>query len=66
MGWVREPEGMLWHNGTNSLWYAEVAFSSETGVVAAVAANDGDTAEVGAPVSSLLRQLMQAAAAEGG
>lgn len=66
MGWVREPDGMLWHNGSNSLWYAEVAFSAGTGAVAAVAANDGDMAEVGAPVSHLLRRLMQAVVAEGG
>jgi CubicO group peptidase (beta-lactamase class C family) len=56
MGWVQEPDGMLGHNGSNSLWYAEVAFAPETG---AVAANDGDMAAVGAPASRLLRRLMQ-------
>jgi CubicO group peptidase (beta-lactamase class C family) len=34
-------DGSLWHNGTNTLWYAEILIDREKGVVAAAAANDG-------------------------
>jgi CubicO group peptidase (beta-lactamase class C family) len=41
MGWVVRPDGARWHNGSNTLWYAEAQFSAATGTVAAAAANDG-------------------------
>lgn len=40
LGWMVRPDGTLWHNGSNTLWYAEVMFNATTGVVAAAAAND--------------------------
>jgi len=40
LGWVVSENG-LWHNGSNALWYAEVAFDPARGVTAIAAANDG-------------------------
>jgi CubicO group peptidase (beta-lactamase class C family) len=45
MGWVVRRDG-LWHNGSNTLWYAEILFDRARGVVAAAAANDGRLATV--------------------
>ena len=44
------PYTIYWHNGTNTYWYALVAFIPETNMVVAVASNDGDfpTAEAAA------------------
>ncbi len=39
MGWVVTPTGALWHNGSNTLWYAEVTVNPATGKIAAAAAN---------------------------
>lgn len=41
MGWVVRPNGTLWHNGSNTLWYAAAAFHPGRGIAAAAAANDG-------------------------
>ena len=38
LGWVVRNDG-LWHNGSNTLWYAEASFSSDTKVSAFAAAN---------------------------
>lgn len=49
-GWIvdepgrRIPSWTYWHNGSNTLWYAMVAFIPETKMVVAVTANDGDSA----------------------
>lgn len=40
MGWERRGDA-LWHNGSNTLWYAEMLADPKRGVVAATAANDG-------------------------
>lgn len=40
MGWQSE-DGRLWHNGSNTLWYAEVLVDQRRGIVAAAAVNDG-------------------------
>lgn len=39
LGWVVSSNGALWHNGSNTLWYAEVTVNPVTGKVAAAAAN---------------------------
>ena len=39
MGWVVTPAGALWHNGSNTMWYAEVTVNPATGKIAAAAAN---------------------------
>src|SRR5262249_51348721 len=57
MGWVVRKNGALWHNGSNTMWYAEAEFDAATGIVAAAACND---AESGLAVG---RALVEAAAA---
>lgn len=44
MGWMVSPNGLLWHNGSNTLWNAMAAFHSGQGIVAAAATNDGRVA----------------------
>lgn len=58
LGWVRNAEETCWHNGSNTMWYAEVAFSLDTGTVAAVVANDGDMGAVRPVLSRLISDLM--------
>lgn len=59
MGWARR-ENALWHNGSNTLWYAEVMFDVSRGCVAAAAANDGRAGEMGVPVGGALLGAAQA------
>ncbi|MDC7683110.1 serine hydrolase [Asticcacaulis sp. BYS171W] len=40
LGWVVRPDGSLWHNGSNTMWYAEVLVDVKTGTVACATAND--------------------------
>lgn len=54
LGWIVLPDGRLWHNGSNSLWYAE-AMIGRNGV-AALAQNDG-RAMAGVP-SALVQRLL--------
>ena len=59
LGWVvTAPQGR-WHNGSNTMWYAEVAFNLTNGNVAAVAVNDGDIESVQPAVRALLQGLMK-------
>jgi CubicO group peptidase (beta-lactamase class C family) len=39
LGLVRRPDGTLWHNGSNTLFYAELSIDPTNGVAAAAAAN---------------------------
>jgi len=41
LGWGLRPDGGLWHNGSNLLWYAEALIDMKSGVVSAGAVNDG-------------------------
>lgn len=47
-GWIKQapskeiPYTVYWHNGSNTLWYALVAFIPEKNMVIAVTSNDGD------------------------
>lgn len=61
MGWA-EREGMLWHNGSNTLFYAEVMFDRNRGIVAAAATNDGRVDAVGQPIGAALVGAAQAVA----
>ncbi len=54
MGWFVKPDGALWHNGSNTLWYAEASVDRQAGVVAAAAANDGVLACSGVAVGEAL------------
>lgn len=61
MGFSRQGNA-LWHNGSNTLWYAEVMFDQSRGIVAAAAANDGRAGELRAPVGAALVEAAQAVA----
>jgi CubicO group peptidase (beta-lactamase class C family) len=60
MGWVVRRNGALWHNGSNTLWYAEVLFDSAEGIVAAAACNDGDQAKSASAVGPALAEAAAA------
>lgn len=59
MGWAIRPDGALWHNGSNTLWYAEALVDRAAGRVAAAAANDGRRSAVG-PVGQALAGALAA------
>lgn len=59
MGWIVRPDGTRWHNGSNTLWYAEAQFNDASGVAAVAAANDGWIEKAGPAV----RRALAAAAA---
>ncbi len=61
MGWAQR-QGMLWHNGSNTLWCAEVMFDRGRDIVAAAATNDGRVAAMGQPIGAALIGAAQAAA----
>jgi CubicO group peptidase (beta-lactamase class C family) len=60
-GWVRnEPNANIpyteyWHNGTNTYWYALVAFIPEKNMVIAVTSNDGDSVQAEAAACEILK-----------
>jgi CubicO group peptidase (beta-lactamase class C family) len=58
LGWIVTPKGALWHNGSNTLWYAEIAFNRVTGKAAFAATNDGFLPKAEPAVNSALRGLM--------
>lgn len=60
LGWVVMGDGTRWHNGSNTLWYAEAAFNRAAGWAAVAAANDGRAPQIGTQVN---RTLKSAAAA---
>lgn len=60
MGWIVRPDGALWHNGSNTLWYAEATFDAAAGVSAFAAANDGHLATSQVAVGTALRGAMAA------
>lgn len=59
MGWASR-NGMLWHNGSNTLWYAEVIFDQSRGIVAVAAANDGRAPDLGPTIGGALLGAVQA------
>lgn len=40
LGWFATADGGLWHNGSNTAWYAEAAIDGGTGLASIVCAND--------------------------
>jgi CubicO group peptidase (beta-lactamase class C family) len=60
MGWEVRSDGSLWHNGSNTLWYAEVSVDPGKGVVAVAAVNDGHIPSSAPAVSSALRGIAAA------
>ncbi len=62
MGWIVRSDGARWHNGSNTLWYAEAMFNEASGTVSAAACNYGNLARSTPAVG---RALLEAAAATG-
>ncbi len=60
LGWVVLPDGGFWHDGSNTIWYARVAFNPRDGVVAAAAANSGVLATVRPNLAAALRNAIAA------
>jgi hypothetical protein len=60
MGLVRRSDGSLWHNGSNTLFYAELLIDPAGGGVAAAAANSGALERVQPAVHSAVTQAMVA------
>lgn len=63
MGWMVQPNGVLWHNGSNTLWYAMAAFHPGQGVASAAAANDGRMASVAPAVELAVHDAILSAKA---
>lgn len=61
MGWQVEGD-RLWHNGSNTMWYAEVLVDRARGIVAAAAVNDGRAGDVRPIVGNALVGAAQAVA----
>ena len=59
LGWERRKE-KIWHNGTNTLWYAEITADLARGTVAAAAANDGRLQSAQPAVANALKGAMAA------
>lgn len=62
MGWVVQ-DGKLWHNGSNTLWYAEIMVDPAAGTVAAAACNDGVLGEAQPAVNAALKAALLRASA---
>jgi CubicO group peptidase (beta-lactamase class C family) len=60
LGWVVSEGGRLWHNGSNTIWYAEVGIDPITGLIGAVTANDADQTSTMPAVNALLRSARDA------
>ena len=54
MGWSVRPDGALWHNGSNTLWYAEALVDAGSETVAAAAVNTGELSQASPAVGSAL------------
>ncbi|ESQ92757.1 beta-lactamase [Asticcacaulis sp. AC460] len=40
LGWVVRPDGAIWHNGSNTVWYGEILVDAAAGVVCTACGND--------------------------
>lgn len=58
MGWVAGPNGQIWHNGSNTMWYAEIVVDPARQAVAAAACNDGNLAEVQPAIGAILKSAV--------
>jgi CubicO group peptidase (beta-lactamase class C family) len=62
MGWVKRPDGSIWHNGSNGRWYTEMLVDQARGRVAFVGSNDGYRDKSGPAVAAVLKGAMEASA----
>ena len=61
MGWERRGD-IIWHNGSNTLWYCEMQADLARGIVAAAATNDGRVDVVTVAVGKALAGVTEAVA----
>lgn len=61
MGWERRGD-VIWHNGSNTLWYCEMQADFARGIVSAAAANDGRVDVVTVAVGQALAGIAEAVA----
>lgn len=59
---LAQRNGALWHNGSNTLWYAEVLIDPARGISAFAATNDGRPEVMGRPIGAALIGAAQAVA----
>jgi len=59
---LAQRNGALWHNGSNTLWYAEVLIDPARGISAFAATNDGRPEAMGRPIGAALVAAAQAVA----
>jgi CubicO group peptidase (beta-lactamase class C family) len=59
LGWERRGEA-IWHNGSNTLWYAEMLADPVRGAVAMAAANDGRLGNAQPAVGAALMEALVA------
>ena len=62
-GLIRNSDGSLWHNGSNTLWYAEISFDPEAGTCGFACANDGYLQKSAPAVGKALKGIISAAKA---
>jgi CubicO group peptidase (beta-lactamase class C family) len=71
-GWIRKepdeeiPFKLYWHNGSNTMWYALVAFIPEKNMVVAVTSNDGDIANAESAAWEIVKSIANQFNAEDG
>jgi CubicO group peptidase (beta-lactamase class C family) len=61
LGWERRGN-KIWHNGSNTLWYAEMQADLDRGIIATATTNDGRLATVTAPIGKALAGAAEAVA----
>lgn len=59
---LAQRNGALWHNGSNTLWYAEILIDPSRGISAIAATNDGRPEVMGQPIGAALIGAAQAVA----
>lgn len=57
MGWMQREDGSIWHNGSNTYWYAEAFVDHATGRAGFVAVNSGNLPVVAPLVGEVLAAL---------
>jgi hypothetical protein len=62
MGWLKLPDGSIWHDGSNGRWYTEMQVDRLRGRVAFVGSNDGDRAKSQPAVAAVLKGAMESGA----
>ena len=54
LGVIKRDDGYIWHNGSNTLWYAEMTYNPTDKKHGFAACNSGDVANVNAPLNEVL------------